>query len=69
MTPYGLRFRRVREARGLSQDDLAAKSGVYQSTISRLERGETTGIEFDVLDKLAQALDVDPGFFFTRYCP
>ncbi|WP_270276197.1 helix-turn-helix domain-containing protein [Weissella confusa] len=44
----------AREAAGLSQRDLAAKSGVPQSTIARVERGSNTSI--DTLNKLAFAL-------------
>jgi Predicted transcription factor, homolog of eukaryotic MBF1 len=44
----------AREAAGLSQRDLAAKSGVPQSTIARVERGANTSV--DTLSKLAYAL-------------
>ncbi|MCT0010975.1 XRE family transcriptional regulator [Weissella cibaria] len=44
----------AREAAGLSQRDLAAKSGVPQSTIARVERGSNTSV--DTLNKLAHAL-------------
>lgn len=44
----------AREAAGLSQRDLAAKSGVPQSTIARVERGSNTSV--DTLNKLAYAL-------------
>jgi transcriptional regulator with XRE-family HTH domain len=40
----------AREAAGLSQRDLAAKSGVPQSTIARVERGSNTSV--DTLNKL-----------------
>lgn len=33
-------LRNWRESRGLSQHDLAARLGVDQSTVSRIERGE-----------------------------
>jgi len=33
-------LRKWREARGMSQNDLAARLGVDQSTVSRIERGE-----------------------------
>lgn len=51
-----------REAAGFSQEELArlarkfTDSRINQSTISRLERGETTHASFDVLDALSRAL-------------
>jgi transcriptional regulator with XRE-family HTH domain len=36
----GLRVKRLREARGLSQQDLAAKIGVDIRTIQRIEKGQ-----------------------------
>ena len=69
MSPIVLRVREIREALGLSQDRLAELSGVTQAAISRLERGETSSIEFDVLDRIARALRVDPAVLFVRQCP
>lgn len=54
MDTLGKRLRHARKERGLTQDQLEAASGVKQSDISKLERGEsntTTG-----LVKLAKAL-------------
>lgn len=39
MSPFAAELRRVREARSLSQDELAAASGVATRTISDIERG------------------------------
>src|SRR5262245_53254418 len=50
-------LRRIRVARGLSQEALAAEAGVDRTYVGRLERGienPTVGI----LDKLANALSV-----------
>ena len=43
----------------MSQEDLAAKSGVSRSTISKAEAGK--GCSLHALFKLAKALDVSPG--------
>lgn len=45
----------ARESAGLSQQGLAAKSGVPKSTIARIEKGNNTSIE--TLTKIANALD------------
>ena len=46
---------RARENAGLSQRELAERSGVPQSTIARIERGYNTSI--DTLSKIAFALN------------
>lgn len=51
------RVRELRDAHGLSLDALATRSGVGRSTISLIERGESSPTAA-VLDKLASALGV-----------
>jgi transcriptional regulator with XRE-family HTH domain len=52
------RLRGLRQAAGLSLDDLAARSHLSASTISRIETGKRT-IGLDVLLALARGLQVD----------
>jgi ribosome-binding protein aMBF1 (putative translation factor) len=54
----GERVRELREARGLSQKDLAQRMGTTQSVVARLELG---GAEprFETLERVARALDSD----------
>lgn len=52
-----LRLRAIRRHLGWSLDELASKSGVGASTISRIETGHRS-ISFDVLIPLARQLDV-----------
>jgi transcriptional regulator with XRE-family HTH domain len=58
-TPITLRIRELREANGWSQAELARRSGVDQSTISRLESQQSGGIDFRTLERLANALGVN----------
>lgn len=51
-------LRSIREGLGLSQTDLAERSGVAQATISNLEKGRPA--RFVTMWKLAKALDVEP---------
>ena len=60
MTPVILRLKEWRERRGLTQTELADASGTYQKTVSNLESGRTQRIEFDLLQRLAHALDCKP---------
>ena len=61
MTPVRLRLRDLRAAKGLTQEQLAEIAQVRQATISDIENGNTDGVKFAVLDRLAKALDVEPG--------
>ena len=66
MTPINIRIRELREVKGWSQAELGRRSGVGQSTISRIEAKETQGIDFAVLEKLAAALGCDPGYLIVK---
>jgi transcriptional regulator with XRE-family HTH domain len=52
----GTRIQRLRIQRNMSQADLAERSGVGQSLISRLERGSRPNPTADVLRRLARTL-------------
>jgi DNA-binding XRE family transcriptional regulator len=56
----GKRIRELREAAGLTQMQLAEKSGLPQSHISRLENAEHSATNI-TLGKIAKALDVEIG--------
>src|SRR5436190_1581429 len=58
----GQRLRLLREAAGLSQQDLAAASGLTHEAISRLETGHNAPYA-DTVRTLAQALHVAPEQF------
>ena len=61
----GEALRKFREERELSQDELAARAGMPQATISAIERGtRTPGV--DTLWKLAQGLGVSPNDFYRE---
>jgi transcriptional regulator with XRE-family HTH domain len=52
--------RRLRMAKGLSQDALAADANQHQGLISEIENGRANP-ELDTLGKIAAALGVHPG--------
>jgi transcriptional regulator with XRE-family HTH domain len=51
---------RIRKARNLSQEELAASAGVAVDTVARIERGERQTTRTSTLNKLARALGVEP---------
>jgi transcriptional regulator with XRE-family HTH domain len=59
MVYIGEQLRNARTRRLLTQDELAAKAGVSQSTIANIERNNAEP-QFRTIRKLARALDVEP---------
>lgn len=55
---FGTAFRTVRQRRGWRQGDLAARAGVSQVTISRIERGHLASQSVDALRRVGAALDI-----------
>ena len=51
-------LREMREAAGLSQAELARRTGTTQSVIARLEDAEYTGQSLRMLERIAAACDV-----------
>ena len=57
----GATYRSIRVARGLTQRQLSARSGLSQSTISRFENGRAPWLAAVWIARLLAALDVEPG--------
>jgi transcriptional regulator with XRE-family HTH domain len=55
----GENLKATRTRRLLTQDELAERAGVSQSTIANIER-DNAEPQFRTIRKLAKALDVDP---------
>jgi transcriptional regulator with XRE-family HTH domain len=56
---FATNLRRLRHAKGLSQDDLAYEAGVSRSYLSQIEKGVFFA-SLKIVGKLATALDVEP---------
>lgn len=54
---FGKRIRKLRQARGMSQEELAFISDLHRTYISDVERG-IRNISLDNISKIAMALDV-----------
>jgi transcriptional regulator with XRE-family HTH domain len=67
-TRIGRRVRQLRDARALSLDALASRSGVSRSMISVIERGRSSATAV-VLEKLAAGLDVTLAALFDTPAP
>jgi len=64
-----IRVRELREQRGWSQSEVARRAGVRQATLSAIENGETTGIDFETLQRLAQAFETHPAVLIDWHEP
>jgi len=53
-------LKQIRKQKGLTQMELAAKSGIHQTLISRLEKGQIKNPSYRVVTQLAAALRVRP---------
>jgi len=62
---FGSRVRRIREQRGLSQEQLAELAGIHRTYMSSVERGQRN-IGLDNIAALAAALGVSPAVFFEQ---
>jgi transcriptional regulator with XRE-family HTH domain len=60
---FGNRLRTLRKEKGLSQEELAIKSGLNRPYISAIEKGKRN-VSLEVMGKLAGALRVGMGEFF-----
>ena len=52
-------LRRLRHAKGMSQDDLAYEAEISRSYLSQLEKGVFYA-SLKIIGKLAEALDIEP---------
>lgn len=46
-----------RVIKGFSQEELSKIAGVSRNTIVKLEKGESDGVRFGIIKKIAKALD------------
>jgi transcriptional regulator with XRE-family HTH domain len=56
---FAANLRRLRNAKGLSQDDLAYEAEVSRSYLSQIEKGAFYS-SLKIIGRLAEALDVEP---------
>jgi transcriptional regulator with XRE-family HTH domain len=56
---FAANLRRLRHAKGLSQDELAYEAEMSRSYLSQIEKGVFYA-SLKIVDKLASALDVEP---------
>lgn len=65
MMSLTVHLRPVRLDKGWTQQELARRSGVDKSTISRIENGQTRGVGLGIVERLADALGLNPRSLIT----
>lgn len=62
---FSLNLKTLRQAKGMSQEELAHRAGIDRTYISSLERSVYSA-SIDVVDRLASALDVEVADLLKR---
>lgn len=62
---FATNLRRLRHERKVSQEQLAHDAEVDRAYLSRVERA-VTYVGLEIIEKLAEILEVDPAEFFRR---
>lgn len=60
MAGLGTNLRAARERLGLTQEEVAQRSGVHSTEVSRIEAGKRDP-QVSTLERLAKAVEVKPG--------
>jgi repressor LexA len=58
----GKRIRELRQARGMSQEDLGKIVGVRRAAVNKWETGKTKNLKRDVIQKLSEFFGVSPSY-------
>lgn len=62
---FATNLRRLRNAKGMSQDDLAHEAEISRSYLSQLEKGSFY-VSIKIVGKLAETLGAEPDEFLKR---
>lgn len=62
---FAANLRRLRHAKGMSQDDLAYSAEISRSYLSKLEKGVFYA-SLKIIGRLAETLEVEPAEFLRR---
>jgi len=61
-----VRLKEIRNARGISQNELARKLEMSLANVQKIEYGKAKSIPLDTLDKLCQILECEVGQLLVR---
>lgn len=64
----GSKIKRIREQKGLTQENMADQLGMSQSNYNKIESDKKKALSWDTIQQIAQALDVDVTEFQEEDC-
>ena len=64
--PVFVKLKEIRNARGISQNELARKLEMSLANVQKIEYGKAKSIPLDTLDKLCQILKCEVGELLVR---
>lgn len=59
---FGIRLKDTRKLKGFTQEELGLRVGVSKATINKYETGIVVNLKRPMVEKLSQALEVNPGY-------
>jgi len=62
---FGAKLRGLRRAKGWTQKELADRAGISRQTVIRVESDANRRLDYDVLERLAEAFAVDPAYLIV----
>ena len=66
MNKIGIKIRKLRENRLMSQNDLAEQLGISQTTLHNIERGGSQKIDFLLMDRVSRIFEKDLDYFLEN---
>ena len=65
---FGQNLQRLRQEKGISQEELAHRAGLERSYLGKLENARFSA-SVDTIEKIALALDIEPSVFLEPFEP
>ena len=66
MNTIGIKIRKLRENRSMSQNDLAEQLGISQTTLHNIECGGSQKIDFLLIDRVSRIFEKDLDYFLEN---
>ncbi len=67
MNTIGYKLRKLREEKKISQQELASDLNIAQSTICKIESGNTDKVDFLLMQKICEYFEINFEYFTEPY--